>query len=216
MKKLFVRVFGPLLIEKVPISKSLFLSKNAFRMTDSQKLSFVLANPPFSKLGRINSGKFPFQKYIDYIKKKLLKDDKLNIQLFYGGRFLNPTFTPKDVNYDGTDIYVFVSNAPPEFNLDDLGGKTINLNQSMKVSMTSFKVTQTNASNPDLEDDMKFNMNRMRRLSISFAAYKKLCSQGEENNVDEDVMFILYNKLNQNLELALNFFNEEAKFYTDP
>lgn len=140
--------------------------------------------------------------------KRINEAENVKIELFYGGRFLNPDFTLKQIKYNEEyPIYVFTSSDEYKKKYDEL---------AVSQLLQSFSDNDTNSQKsavlltPDAEDRYSCMLMKLKS-SIDPPVIHDLEDQAIKNNVDQSVMFLLYKKLGNNKEEALNFFNKEKK-----
>lgn len=142
--------------------------------------------------------------------KQITEDDNINIELFYGGRFLNPNFTVQQIKYDGkSPIIVFTSSD--EFKSKYELART-QLLPSFSDDDSEILKNSSILSTLDAED---FNLNKLSKYKkgIPSNTIHDLQDQASKNNVSESVMYLLYKKLGKNKEEALRFFNLEKELY---
>lgn len=142
--------------------------------------------------------------------KQITQDDNINIELFYGGRFLNPNFTVQQIKYDGkSPIFVFTSSD--EFKAQyDLAHTQLLPSFSDEDSEILRKSSVLSTLDAD---DVNLNKLAKYKKGIKPRIIHNLQDQASKNNVNESVMYILYKKLGGNEKEALRFFNLEKELY---
>lgn len=134
--------------------------------------------------------------------------EQVTIELFYGGRFLNPDFTLKNIKYDTKfPIDVFTSSDEYKKWYDELS------QSCLSTSYLNVKdIIDRSASQESIDDDLAHTcfVNKLKK-GIPRNVCDELKAQAEKNNVDESVMYLLYKQLGGDKEKALSFFNDDKK-----
>ena len=143
--------------------------------------------------------------------KSIYKEENINIELFYGGRFLNPNFTLAQIRYrKDIPINVFTSSDEYKNRYEDLACSR--LIPSFSEDDSDILKKSAILSTIDGEDRHFVKIMKLKN-GISQSDYESLKNQAARNNVDIVVMLLLYQKkLNKNKIKTMKFFNEENRY----